>query len=65
MKVKVTITSVTVETTKFIFCMCDCKVDSDACMENSSLMLEVLQVCGRVHVRSHVSPSMGCTNDRS
>ena len=39
---------VAVATTKFLFDMCDRTVAS----------VEILQVCGHAHVRSHVSPGM-------
>ena len=40
-----TVTSVAVATTKFLFGMCDCTVDSDTQTGEFSLMLGILHVC--------------------
>ena len=45
-----TVTSVAVATTTFLFGMCDCTVDSDIGMGDSSLVLGILHVSGHVHV---------------
>ena len=55
-----TVTSVTVATTKFLFGMCDCTVDSDVGTEDFSLVLRILHVCGKARVRSHMSPGIDC-----
>ena len=52
--------SVAVTTTKFLRGMCDCTIYSDVGTGNFSLVLGILHVCGHAHVRSHVSPGMGC-----
>ena len=55
-----TVTSVAVATTKLLFGMCDCMVNSDVGMGDFSLTLEISQVCGHEYVGSHVSPGMDC-----
>ena len=45
-KQKVIVTSIAVATTKFLFGMCDCMVDSDAGFSNFSLMLGIWHVYG-------------------
>ena len=57
MKAKVTITSVAVATTKFLFGMYDCTFDNNADTVHLSLVLLILHGCGHAHVRSHVYPS--------
>ena len=57
---KVTVTSVAGATTKFLFGMRDCKVDSDVCTGDFSLVLRILHVFEYTHVRSHVSPGIDC-----
>ena len=52
------IASVEVVATKFIFDMRDCTVESDFGSDNFSPVLGILHVCGHVHVRSHESPGM-------
>ena len=54
-KQKVTVTSVAIATTKLLFGMCDCMVDSHVGTGYFSLVLVILHA----HVRSHVSPGMG------
>ena len=54
-------TSVAVATTKFLFGMCDCTVDSDVGTGDFSLVPGILHVCGHAHVRSHVSLGLDCT----
>ena len=61
MKVKVTVNSVAVTTTKFLFCLCDCTVDSDVSTGYFPLLLGILHVCEHAHVQSHVSPGMYCS----
>ena len=53
-----TVTRVTVATTKFLFGMCDCMVGRDVGAGDSSFVLGILNVCGYSHVRSHVSPGI-------
>ena len=53
-----TVTSVAVATKKFLLGMCECTVDSDVGTCDFSLVLQILHVCGYVHVRSHVFPGM-------
>ena len=53
-----TITSVAVGTTKFLFGICDCMVDIDDGTDDLSLVLGVLHVCEREHMRSHVYPNI-------
>ena len=45
-------------TTKFLFGMCSCTVDSDVGMGDLSLVLEVLHECGHSHMKSLVSLTM-------
>jgi len=59
MKAKtVTFTSVAVATTKFLFGMCDCTVNSDVSIDELSLLLGTLHVYGHEHVGSQVSLGM-------
>ena len=44
-----TVPSVAVATTKFLFGMCDSMADSDVGMADFSLVLGILCVCGHVH----------------
>ena len=53
-----TVTSVALVTTKSLFGMCDCTVDSDVGTGDFLLVLGILHVCGHAHVRSHVSLHM-------
>ena len=55
-----TLASIEVATTKFLFDMCNCTSDSDIGKGDFSLVLGNLHVCVRKHVRSHVSPVMDC-----
>ena len=55
-----TVVSVAVEATKFLFGMCDCTDDSDVGTDDFSLVPGILHVCGHAHVRSHVPPDMDC-----
>jgi len=55
MKQKVTVTSVTVETAKFLFRTCKYTVKSDVGMGDILLVLEILHVCGHTHEQLHVS----------
>ena len=48
---------VAVATTKFLFGMCDCTVDSAVGKGDFS----ILHLCGHAHVRSHVSLGMDCS----
>ena len=48
-------TSVTVVTTKSLFGMCDCMVDSDVGEGSSSLMLGILYLCRNMIFVAHVS----------
>ena len=59
---QVKVTSVAIMTTKFIFGMWGCTVDSNAGRGDLSLVLRILLVCGHAQMRSHVSPSMNCTS---
>ena len=59
-KQKMTVTSVAVATTKFLFAICDCTIDNDVSTGDFSLVLGTLYVCEHVHVRSHGSPGMDC-----
>ena len=59
-KQNVTVTSVAVATTKFLFGMCDCAVDHDVGTGNFSIVKGLLHVCRHAHVRSHVLPVMYC-----
>ena len=52
-----TVASVAVATTEFLFDMCNCITDSDIGMGNFSLMLGILHMCGHTHVSSRVSLS--------
>jgi len=56
----VTVTSVAVATTKSLFGMCDCTLDSDVGTDEFSLVRGILNLCGKAHVRSYVSQSMDC-----
>jgi len=58
MKHKVTVPSVAVATTKFLFPMCYCQVDSDVEKSDVLLVLRILHVFGKAHVQSHVFPCM-------
>ena len=55
-----TVTSVAVASTKLLFGMCDCTVDSSVGKGYFSLMLRILHVYGQVNVRSYVSPGVDC-----
>ena len=57
-KQMVTVTSIVVAIAKFLFGMCDCKVDSNVGTIDFSLVLRILYVCRLQHVPSHVSPGM-------
>ena len=50
--------SVALETTKFLFGICDCTVDSDVGRSDTLLGLGILQACERACVRSRVIPGM-------
>ena len=54
----VTVTSIIVAIAKFLFGMCDCKVDSNVGVIKFWLVLGILYVCGLEHVLSHMSPGM-------
>ena len=58
MKAKVTVTSVAIATTRFLFGMYDCTVDGDIGIGSFSLVQRSLHVFGHTYVRSHVSPGM-------
>ena len=45
-----TVASVAVDATKFLFGTCDCTVDSDVGTDDFSLVPGKLQVCGHTHV---------------
>ena len=47
--------SVAVDTTKFLFIMCDCAVDIDVNTGDFSLVRGVLQVCGNARAITRVS----------
>ena len=53
-------TSVPAVAMKSLFGMCDCTVDSDDGKGDFVLVLGILNACGHVHVRSHMSPGMDC-----
>ena len=53
-----TVTSIAVATTKSLFGMCDCTVDSDVGTGAVSLVLGISYVCGHADVRSYVSPGV-------
>ena len=53
-----TVPSVAVAITKFLFGMCDCTVDSAVDTGDFSLVLGLFHVCRQAHVRSHVSSDM-------
>ena len=59
-KQRVTVTSAAVETTNILFSMCNCTVDSEVSMGDFSLVLEILHLCGHVHVQWHLSLSVDC-----
>ena len=59
-KRKMTITSVAVATTRFLFGMCNCTLDNDVGTNDISHVLVILHICGLAHVRSHVSTDMDC-----
>ena len=59
-KAIVTVTIVAVATTKVLFGLCDCTVDSYVGTCDFSLMLRILHVCGH----AHVSPGMDCLGRR-
>ena len=47
-----TVTSVAVATTKFLFGMCHCTVDSNVGTDEFSLLLLILHVCGHAWTRA-------------
>ena len=53
-----TVTSFAFVPMKFLFKMCDCKVDSNFGTRDFSLMLRIFHVHRLAHVRSHMSPGM-------
>ena len=53
-----TVTSVAIATTSFLFGTCDGTVNSDVGMDDFSLMWGILHMCGHTHLQSHVSPGM-------
>ena len=55
-----TVNKVAVVTMKFLFHMCDCKVDNEAGTGDFLLMLGTLHMYGQVHMQSHLSPGMDC-----
>ena len=59
-KQKVTVTCVAVATTKLLLGLCNCTVDRNIGTGDLKLVLGILQVCGYVHVWSHVPPGMDC-----
>ena len=59
---KMTVTSVAIATTKTLFGMCDCMVDSDISTGDFSLIHRILHVGGFMHVRSHISRGMDSYN---
>ena len=62
---QVTVTSVAVATTKFLFNMCGCTVAGDVGTGDFYLVLDILHVCGHTHARSHMSPSMDCSGHQN
>ena len=54
----VTIASVAVATTKFLFDICECILNSGAGTGDVSLVLEILHEFDHEHVRSHMSPGI-------
>ena len=55
-----TVTSVAIATTTFLFSMRDFTVDSVVDTGDFSLVLEILDMCRHPRVRSHKSPGMDC-----
>ena len=53
-----TVTSVAVATTQFLFGMCNCMVNNDVGTGEFSLVRGILHGFGHAHVRSHVSQGM-------
>ena len=53
-----TVDTVRVATTKFLFGLCDCTVDSNVGTGDFSLAQGNLHMRGYAHVRSHVSPGL-------
>ena len=47
---KVTVTSFEVAIKKFIFCICNCMVDSDVAKSDISLVLGIFDACGQTHM---------------
>ena len=43
---------------KFLFSMCNCMIDSDVGMDDFSLLLGILHMCGHMHVQLHVLMGM-------
>ena len=58
MKAKVTVNTVAVATTKFLFGTCHCTFDSDIGTCEFSLVLGILHMFGHEHPRSHLSPGV-------
>ena len=50
MTAKVTVASVAAAKMKFLFGICNCKVDSDVGTGDILLVLGILHVCGHIHV---------------
>ena len=55
-KQKVTVTSVAVVTTKFLFGMCNCTVGEDVGTGDFPLVLGILHACRHAQLQSYVSP---------
>ena len=55
-----TVISLAVETTKFLFGMCDRTVDSDVDTGDFSLVPGILHLYGHVRMQSHVYQGMDC-----
>ena len=56
-----TVSIVAVTTTKSLFGMCNCTVDSDVGTGDFSNVQRILHVCGHAHVRLHVPQGMDCS----
>ena len=60
MKQKVTVISVAFVTAKFLFCMCNCMIDSVVDKSNFLHVLGILHVRGHVHIQSHMFSGLDC-----
>ena len=56
----VPVSTVAVAIMKFLFGMCDCRIDSDVGMGGFLHVMGILHVCGFVHMQLNVSPDIDC-----